>query len=92
MEFALSHINHTDVDKIEEIEKTYCNLMNTYNNHITFDYYTTISRANESIQTKKNWKGIKHIYYWEVLWRQVVKTSIIILPIILYIARGFFNL
>ena len=88
LEFKLKHVNIEESDKIVEIEKNYCDLMNTYSNHITYDYYRTIFNSNKTFKEKHNFKYISFMYFFGVLWRFILQVIIILLPILLYVFRG----
>lgn len=86
MEFELE--NSKSLDEIKKIEEKYCDLLNTYSNHTTFDYYCTLKGSNTLIQEKKGWHKVKVKYYWGFIWRTIIKFLILILPFLLYIFRG----
>ena len=88
LEFKLKHISKEEIDKINEIEKEYCNLLNTYSNHITYDYYRTMFNANKEFRKEKNCQRVYFLYLLGFLWRFILQVSIILLPILLYVFRG----
>lgn len=87
LEFKLEHCDEND---IEQIEEQYCDLLNDYSNHTTFDYYRTLKESSSSFQEEKNWSKFKMNYYWGVIWRTTIKILIIVLPFLLYFSRGEF--
>lgn len=88
LEFRLNHLNEEDVDSISNIEKEYCELLDSYNNHSTYDYYCAIANSNGDFKSKKGWNKIAFKYYFETFLRLIIKFSLIILPFLLYFLRG----
>ncbi|ENZ31079.1 hypothetical protein HMPREF1084_03137 [Clostridium butyricum 60E.3] len=88
LEFRLNHINENDVDELKKIEDEYCNLMNSADNHINYDYYCTVYGSTGEYRNKRyNRKVI--IGYWSgKAWRLVVVIALIILPVFLYLTYG----
>lgn len=86
LQFQLDHIEQ--FDELVRIENEYCDLLNNYNNHITFDYYCTLKGSEKSFQEEKNWNKLKWKYYWGIIWRTMIKIAIIILPFLLYFFKG----
>ena len=89
IEFSLKHLSENDEEKIKQIEKEYCTLLNEYSNHITYDYYCAIHDSNREFKEKKNWKEIRHFYRLGKLWRFVLKMCFCLLPIFLFCIRGY---
>lgn len=88
LEFKLKHLSIEEIDEIIVIEEKYCNLMNTYSNHITYDYYKTMFNADKEFRNNKNCNYVCFLYLWGVLWRFILQATIILLPILLYAFRG----
>ncbi len=70
---------------IEEINKDYCDLLDSSCNHIEFDYLKAISISYDEYKDKKDWKHKKIRYYWEISWRCFIKLTVIMAPIIILI-------
>lgn len=83
LELELNHVDSQDVEKIKEIEKRYCELLDSASNHISYDYYCTVYSSSETYR-KTRWKNIAKLFYFNKIWRLAVKGIIIILPFILY--------
>lgn len=83
LELALEHTDDT-----KQIEEDYCDLLHDYSNHITFDYYCTIKGSKQDFRNTNGWKNIRVKYYWGVIWRTIIKISLILLPFVLYFFRG----
>lgn len=81
LEFELNHVNGEE--ELRKIEERYCELMDSSSNHISYDYYKTVHGSNKSYRAER-WQGVKCKYYWNVIWRVVIKFIIIVLPILLY--------
>ncbi len=74
-------------DRISEIEKKYCDLLDSSCNHISYDYYLSVKNSKEDY--KKNlWKSVRAKYYFEFMWRLIVKIMLIALPLFLFAFRG----
>lgn len=82
LEFQLSHLSENHVQKINEIEKAYCKLLNSGNNHISYDYYCTVFGSTGEYK-EEHWKDVKWKYIWGTFWRIIVKVMIIVLPFLL---------
>lgn len=87
LEFQIGHLNEEDEDELKNIEKKYCELLDSSSNHITYDYYYTVYRSNSDYKEKR-WKNIRWRFYFGVLWRSVIKIVLIILPMFLYLLCG----
>lgn len=87
LEFQIGHLNEEDEDELKNIEKKYCELLDSSSNHITYDYYYTVYRSNLDYKEKR-WKNIRWRFYFGVLWRSVIKIVLIILPVFLYLLCG----
>lgn len=90
LEYALSHLKESNIDEIKIIEEKYCNLLNVSENHISYDFYKTIKYSKPDYKNEY-WRGIKCEYYWNLIWRFLLKLIIIILPFILLLFCGEFN-
>lgn len=84
LEFDLKCIKEDDIESIKTLYTHYCNLLDLNNNHISFDYYETVHGSSGEYR-KKRWKSVRGMYYWNVGWRVLLKGSIIILPVVLYV-------
>lgn len=83
LELRLNHV--TELEEILDIEKTYCDLMRQDENHIPFDYYTTLSQSRGKYRDE-HWRGLVVVkYYWEIFWRLIVKLFLALLPILLIV-------
>ena len=87
LEFKLNHIQDKSDKEIYEVEKQYCDLLNTSINHKSYDYYCTVHGSSGEYR-KERWNTrIKFGFYGGKLWRMGIKLSLIILPLILYMFR-----
>lgn len=84
LEFDLMGVGNDDMDSIQRIYIEYCDLLDSGNNHISFDYYETVHRSTGEYREKR-WKNVRKIYWWNVIWRFMLKVVIIILPVVLYV-------
>lgn len=84
LEFDLKSIDEDDIGTIKEIYSKYCELLASSNNHISFDYYETV-HGSSGMYWEKRWKYVRAKYYWNVIWRVILKLCIIVLPVVLYI-------
>ena len=82
LEFCLNHLNESQDKEICEIEKEYCDLLDSNSNHISYDYYCTVFGSSTEYK-KARWKNIRSKYYWGTFWRVIIKALIIALPIAL---------
>ncbi len=55
IEFELQHLNKNNTSEIHELQIQYCDLMNAYNNHISFDYYCAVAEFDKEDKDKV-WK------------------------------------
>ena len=83
LEIDMKFVEEGDKESIKTIYMKYCDLLDLSNNHISFDYYETVHGSSGEYREKR-WKSVRGIYYWNVGWRVLLKGSIIILPIVLY--------
>ena len=84
LEFDLKCIEESDMESFKTISMKYCDLLDLSNNHISFDYYETIHGSSGEYREKK-WKNVRVMYYWNVSWRVLLKSSLVILPVVLYL-------
>ncbi|MDB7985138.1 SLATT domain-containing protein [Faecalicoccus pleomorphus] len=84
LQLQLEHVSDGDVQSIEEIEDSYCKLLNNSENHISYDYYCTVYQSNDYYKIGR-WKNIRFKYYWGSVWRFMIKFMIIILPFLLLV-------
>jgi ABC-type multidrug transport system fused ATPase/permease subunit len=96
LEFKLSH-KEIDAEQIHGIEEDYCKLLAAGENHIEFDYLKTLAQSKIDYK-KERWTREKvDKYYWNLIWRFVLKTFCIILPLLLLLliycwkAHGWLN-
>ena len=83
LEFDLKSISDDDVEAVRKIYTKYCELLDSSSNHISFDYYMTVYGSSGEYRERR-WKNVRYRYYWNVIWRLLLKGAIIILPGILY--------
>lgn len=83
LEFELNNIDGDDVDLIKNIYNRYCDLLDSSSNHISFDYYETVHGSIGEYKSKK-WRNVRCRYYYNVIWRFVLKICVIVLPVGLY--------
>ena len=83
LEFELNNIDGDDVDLIKNIYNRYCDLLDSSSNHISFDYYETVHGSIGEYKSKK-WRNVRCRYYYNVIWRFVLKICVIVLPVVLY--------
>lgn len=83
LEIQLEHELENDGENLTEIENSYCELLDTGENHISYDYYCTIFGSTGEYR-KTHWEDIKYKYVWGTFWRIVVKLLIILLPFLLF--------
>lgn len=82
LEMQLEHVSEDDTQKLTEIEESYCELLDTGENHISYDYYCTIYGSTGEYR-KAHWKDVQCKYVWGTFWRIVVKIMIIVFPFLL---------
>ncbi|MDE6732162.1 MAG: SLATT domain-containing protein, partial [Oscillospiraceae bacterium] len=90
IEFELQFLSKDNLAEVRELQIRYCDLMNAYNNHISFDYYCAVAEFDKEDKDKV-WKKIQTKYYWGCIWRALVKILIIVFPIVLYFLTVRFN-
>lgn len=96
LEFKLSHIEIT-AEQIHFIEEAYCKLLAESENHIEFDYLKTVAKSKEDFKKDRWSKQKANLYWWNLIWRLIIKTLCIILPILLLFlafcwkTNGWFN-
>lgn len=83
LEAKLNYISANDTEEIEKIELAYCDLLDTSNNHISYDYYCAIKDNKNRYNIR--WKNIRGKYWKAMSWRLLIKIITIILPIIFII-------
>ena len=82
LEMELEHVSEDDTQKFIEIEKSYCELLDTGENHISYDYYCTVYGSTGEFR-EVHWKVVRFKYVWGTFWRIVIKFMIIVLPFLL---------
>lgn len=88
LELDLNYMREDDEEKIKQIEKDYCNLLDSSSNHISFDYYCTVYGSNAAYKESR-WKNVRLKFYFGKVWRAGVIVFVIVVPIALYIfCRG----
>lgn len=80
LELQLQHNSHLDNESISSIEKQYCKLMDSNNNHTTFDYYCALSDSHGEAKERRFTGWVPIEYYWGIVWRNLLKTILIIFP------------
>ena len=83
LEFDLEHVDENDQESIRKIYMKYCDLLDSSSNHISYDYYATVHGSSGEYHEKR-WHSVCRKYYWNVFWRFLLKSCIIILPLALY--------
>ena len=90
LEFKLSD-KEIDADQIHGIEEGYCKLLAEGENHIEFDYLKTLAQSKIDYK-KERWTRQKAgKYYWNLIWRFVLKAFCIILPVLLLLLIYFWK-
>lgn len=84
LEFDLKRVSDDDIDAIRRIYTKYCDLLDSSSNHISFDYYRTVYGSSGAYRERR-WGNVVVLYYWNVIWRWLLKVCIIIFPIALYV-------
>ena len=84
LEFDLKCISDDDIESIKKIYTKYCDLLDSSSNHISFDYYETVHGSSGEYRENR-WKNVRFLYYWNVIWRLLLKVCVVILPIVLYV-------
>lgn len=87
IEFELQFLTVNNIEKVRDLQMQYCDLMNAYNNHISFDYYCAVAEFDKD-DKEKTWNKIRKKYYWGRIWRVLVKIPIIVFPIVLLFCEG----
>jgi hypothetical protein len=54
----------------------YCDLLDSSSNHISFDYYETVHGSSGEYRNRK-WKNVRCKYYYNVIWRVLLKICVI---------------
>lgn len=84
LESELKYVSEKDIEKILDIEKRYCDLLDSTSNHISYDYYQTVYASRGSYRDSR-WKSVKYKYYFNLLWRFLIGMALVVLPFGLYI-------
>lgn len=84
LELRLDHITDENCQEVRDIEQEYCDLLDSANNHSTYDYYCTVYGSNVDFK-KGRWEGIRRLFWMNRIWRGIVKILLVLLPIILYL-------
>lgn len=87
LEFDFRSIDENDIGAIKEVYSKYCELLDSNSNHISFDYYKTVYDSSGTYREKR-WKDVRVKFYWNVIWRDMLKLCVIALPVILYVVCG----
>ncbi len=75
---------------LSDIQKEYCELLNSSSNHIEYDYLKALSNSDYSYKRKKGWKTKKYLYYWNCFWRLLIKVIVLVVPgVILWLCEVF---
>ena len=83
IELELKHVDEQDEEKILEIEKRYCELLDSSSNHASYDYYCTVYGSKGDYR-EENWKNVRCKFYLNWVWRAMVVIILLILPPVLY--------
>lgn len=83
IEFRLKHVDICDEITIQKIEKEYCELLQNSCNHIEFDYQYTVFESKGEYR-EKNWKKIRGLFWWNMIWRSALKIFVLVFPLIIY--------
>ena len=95
LEFELSH--EVSDEDVSNIEQRYCTLLDSGENHISFDYYKTVAESSGQYKETRWTKDIKRKYYWNLVWRKGIMCICIVLPFLLLFlvhwgqCNGYFN-
>ena len=81
LEFRLSHVKTDEELCSSGIEEDYCTLLDSTENHTTFDFYKTVMESNGDYKKSRLTTEIKRKYRWGVIWRLTIKLLILISPI-----------
>ncbi|MDE7398683.1 MAG: SLATT domain-containing protein [Oscillospiraceae bacterium] len=87
IEFELQFLSKDNIAEVRELQIQYCDLMNAYNNHTSFDYYCAVAEFDKEDRDKV-WNKIWKKYYWGCIWRVLVKILIVVFPIVLPLFGG----
>lgn len=90
IEFELQFLTADNTAEIRKLQMQYCDLMNAYNNHISFDYYCAVAEFDKEDKDKV-WEKIRTKYRWGYIWRVIVKILIVVFPIVLYLWSVGYN-
>ena len=89
LELELECMAKDDKEKYCEIQKKYIELLNISENHISFDYYCAIYGERVKGRIHDDILMITRRYRWGTLWRVMLKSSIVIIPILLFVFVNF---
>lgn len=70
-------------EKFKEIQNQYCDAIEQCNNHKPFDYYKTILDSKPDFRKKYFTHTLLFKYYFNILWRMLIKLCLIALPILI---------
>lgn len=82
LEFQLQHSSHQDTETIREIEKQYCCLLDSSNNHSSFDYYCAAHESKGEYRQKHYSKYISRRYWFFTIIGYIQNAFFILLPIV----------
>lgn len=85
LEFQLDNVNNEDNEKIADIEEKYCDLLDSTSNHISYDYYCTVYSSRGDYRSQRWDKKTGKLFYFNNIWRFLLKLVIILFPIVLYL-------
>lgn len=61
IEFELQFLTFNNIEKVRDLQMQYCDLINAYNNHISFDYYCAVLSLIKKTRKKLGIKYGKNI-------------------------------
>lgn len=82
LEFQLQHTSHQDTETMREIEKQYCFLLDSSNNHSSCDYYCAAHDSKDEYRQKHYSKRISRRYWFFKITGYTQKAFLILLPIV----------
>ena len=89
LELELECLDKDNKNKYCDIQKKYIELLNISENHITFDYYCATYGERGKGKIHDDILMITRRYQWGVLWRFLLKSIIVIIPIMLFFIECF---
>ncbi len=87
LEMQLNQENITD-ETVLDIQKEYCELMDSAWNHTPYDYYCTICESKKEYREAIMTRHICFSYHFGKAWRALLMICLVALPIIVYYYFG----